>query len=235
VEQVAQAPSGGNEGNARQGGRGGNGQSQSRQGGGRGGDGQQGGGNAQGGETGGRRGDSAPSPECQAVGQRIRAANESGRQPTDEDRAKQRDCTAQMAGTGRTNRPSNALLRSGRAGRGGGGNPGGGRGGGGGGGGSVSRPRSTNRPGIVFMPGANGPEPRQVTLGYSDLDFTEVVNGLQEGEKVYLVTAARLLKQQQDNLDRMRQRMQGPVPGMANPGGGGPGGGGGGPRGGGGR
>ncbi|MEX2284926.1 MAG: efflux RND transporter periplasmic adaptor subunit [Gemmatimonadota bacterium] len=167
---------------------------------------------------GGRQGDTTPTPECQAVSQRVREATESGRQPTDEDRAKQRTCNAQSVG--RTNRP--ATVGRGRGGRGG---PGGG--GGRGGGASSIRPRPTNRPGVVFLPGPNGPEPRQVTLGYSDLDYTEVVSGLKAGEKVYLVTAARLLKQQQDNVDRMRQRMQGPVPGMANPGGGG------GPRGGG--
>jgi HlyD family secretion protein len=165
----------------------------------------------------GRRGESAPSPECQSVMARVRQVRESGQTVSEEDRAKQRACFSQM-GMGRGPRMNRGGGGGGDRDRGRGGQ--GGRGGGGGG----SRSRSSNRPGVVFVPGANGPEPRQVTLGYSDLDFTEVVTGLKAGDQVYLVTAARLLKQQQEQQERMRQRMQGPVPGM----GGQPGGGGGG-------
>jgi HlyD family secretion protein len=174
--------------------------------------------NGQGSDAGGQ-GQSTPSPECQAVSERMRAARETGKQPSEEDRAKSRTCF-QQSGGGRTNRPVMTGNRGGgRGGRGGGG--------GGGGSGSMARPRPSNRPGIVFVPGPDSiPQPRQVTLGYSDLDYTEVVSGLKAGEKVYLVTAARLLKQQQENVDRMRERMQGPVPGMTGPAGGGPGGGG---------
>ncbi len=80
--------------------------------------------------------------------------------------------------------------------------------------GAQGAPRSTNRPGIVFVPGAAGPEPRIVTLGVNDWDYTEVVSGLKEGDKVFLMTAARLQQQQAERADRMRQRTSGPMGGM---------------------
>jgi HlyD family secretion protein len=75
------------------------------------------------------------------------------------------------------------------------------------------RPGS-NRPGIVFVPGPNGPEPRMVMLGVNDWEYTEVVGGLKEGDKVFMMTAARLAQQQKDMADRMRQRSAGPMGGM---------------------
>jgi HlyD family secretion protein len=161
--------------------------------------------------TAARQEQAQPSAECQSVLARMRELRETGRTATEEERAKQRQCF-QQSGAGRSG-PRVAGMNRGRGG--------GGRGGDRpvGGGSQARAPRSTNRPGVVFVPGANGPEPRQVVLGYSDLDFTEVVSGLKADEQVYLVTAARLLKQQQEQEDRMRQRMQGPVPGMAQPGG----------------
>lgn len=62
------------------------------------------------------------------------------------------------------------------------------------------------RLGIVFVPGANGPEPRMVMLGVNDWDFTEVISGLKEGEKVFLMTAARLQQQNKEAADRIKQR-----------------------------
>lgn len=89
--------------------------------------------------------------------------------------------------------------------------------------------RSQSRPGIVFVPGANGPEPRMVMLGVNDWDYTEVVSGLKEGDKVFLMTAARLAQQERERADRMRER-SGAMGGMRNTqqqqqGGGNPGGG----------
>jgi HlyD family secretion protein len=43
-------------------------------------------------------------------------------------------------------------------------------------------------------------------LGVNDWDYTEVISGLTEGEKIFLMTAARLQQQQQQMQDRMRQR-----------------------------
>jgi HlyD family secretion protein len=76
--------------------------------------------------------------------------------------------------------------------------------------------RGTNRPSIVFVPGQNGPEPRMVMIGVNDWDYTEVISGLKEGDKVFLMTAARLAQQQKDAADRMRQRSSGALGGMRN-------------------
>ena len=164
----------------------------------------------------------APSGECQAIMRKVRAARETGTTLSEEDRAKSRECFSQMGGTA-GGQPTMGGARPG-GNQGGRGGAGGGRGGRSFGGGA-GRGRATSRPAVVFVPTPNGPEPRSVMLGYSDLDYTEVLSGLKAGEQVYLVTAARLLQQQQENLERMRQRMQGPVPGMSTPQGGrGPGG-----------
>jgi HlyD family secretion protein len=53
-----------------------------------------------------------------------------------------------------------------------------------------------------------------VTLGVNDWDYTEVISGLEEGDKVFLMTAARLAQQQRDMADRMRQRNSGALGGM---------------------
>lgn len=65
---------------------------------------------------------------------------------------------------------------------------------------------------------------RIIQTGQSNLDYTEVVSGLKEGEHVVLLSALALQSQRQAQQDRLRQN--------ASPLGGGPGGGGGGPRGG---
>ncbi|HEX2189350.1 MAG TPA: efflux RND transporter periplasmic adaptor subunit [Longimicrobiaceae bacterium] len=78
------------------------------------------------------------------------------------------------------------------------------------------------RPGVVFVEGATGPEARRVTLGVSDWEHTEVLGGLEAGERVRLMSAARLKQEQQQVSDRMRQRAGGGIM----PGGGGPTGGG---------
>ncbi len=95
------------------------------------------------------------------------------------------------------------------------------------------------QPGIVFIKGAQGPEPKFVLLGLSDWDNTEVLSGLEPGAEVYLISIARLKQQQEQFADRMRQRAGGGMlgGGQQQSGGGGSrsgaGGGGGGSRGGG--
>jgi HlyD family secretion protein len=69
------------------------------------------------------------------------------------------------------------------------------------------------RPGIVFVQTATGVEPRSVLLGVNDWDYTEVIRGVEPGERVMLISVARLQQQQQEMLDRMRQRNSGPFPG----------------------
>lgn len=102
----------------------------------------------------------------------------------------------------------------------------GGWGGGRGGRGSRDGRQGTGdtRPGIVFVQGANGTEPRRVMLGLSDWENSEVVSGLEPGEKVLLISVAQLKAQQQKSTERMRQMTGGMIPGA---------GGGAGPRGGG--
>jgi HlyD family secretion protein len=64
-------------------------------------------------------------------------------------------------------------------------------------------------PGVVFVKGAKGPEPKFVLLGLSDWDYTEVIRGLEPNADVYLISVARLKQQQTEFTDRMRQRAGG--------------------------
>ena len=93
-----------------------------------------------------------------------------------------------------------------------------------------ARGEGDERPGVVFVQGAQGPEPKTVVLGLSDWDFTEVVRGLEPGKEVYLISVARLQQQQDQFTSRMRERagggMFGGGGGGQRPGGGPPGGGG---------
>ncbi|HUH12208.1 MAG TPA: efflux RND transporter periplasmic adaptor subunit [Longimicrobiales bacterium] len=74
-------------------------------------------------------------------------------------------------------------------------------------GGAGQQPASGDaRRAMVFVRGAEGPEPRMVTLGLNDWDFTEVVSGLEPGERVYLISVARLQQQQDQMLERVRSR-----------------------------
>jgi HlyD family secretion protein len=100
--------------------------------------------------------------------------------------------------------------------------------------------RARLRQGVVFVQtgtdttDAKNPrlifEPRVVMLGLQNYDYTEVASGLKEGEIVALLSAATMQVQRNAQNDRIRQNMQGPIPGAA----GGAGGGRGGPTGGGG-
>ncbi len=66
---------------------------------------------------------------------------------------------------------------------------------------------------VLFVKGPDGPEPRLVTLGLNDWDRTEVVNGVEAGEEVVLISVARLRQQQEDMVNRIRERTGGPIPG----------------------
>ena len=66
------------------------------------------------------------------------------------------------------------------------------------------------RPAITFVVSADGTiEPRPILIGVNDWDNTEVLVGLEEGEEVALIGAAQLQAQQQEFIDRMRERMGG--------------------------
>jgi HlyD family secretion protein len=97
-----------------------------------------------------------------------------------------------------------------------------------------ARPART-RPGLVFVAEGNTYTPRVVTLGAGNYDFTEVVSGLREGERVALLASLAVQAEREERNERFRSRMGG-IPGMQGGGagqGGGPRGGGGGPGGGG--
>jgi HlyD family secretion protein len=97
-------------------------------------------------------------------------------------------------------------------------------------GGQPRRPRS----GLVFVATDSTNkkfEPRVLQLGQGNFDYTEVMSGLKEGDRVVLISALQMQANRQAQNDRTRQNMG--VPGLnpnAGPGGGGrgPGGGGGG-------
>lgn len=117
----------------------------------------------------------------------------------------------------------------------GGGNGAGGRPGGGGRGGAGGRrvdPNATPRSGMVFVQKDGTWEPRVLRLGIANYDFTEVQSGLEEGEKVALMSAAILQLRRQEQMDRTKA-MASPLGGGAGMSGRGgpPGGGGGGGRG----
>jgi HlyD family secretion protein len=81
----------------------------------------------------------------------------------------------------------------------------------GGRGGAMNAGGGEVRPGVVFVKGPNGPEPRTVLLGLSDWDYTEVVRGLEPGTQVYLISVARLQQQQEQNANRTRERAGGGI------------------------
>jgi HlyD family secretion protein len=125
--------------------------------------------------------------------------------------------------------------RSGGNGANGGGE--GGNGAGSGSGNGAARTAGVTRPraGLVFVQVAGKFEPRLVSLGASNYDYSEVLSGLKEGETVATLNVAALQARRDQQNDRMRQNST--VPGVQRaapagaPAGGGPGGGGGGGRG----
>jgi HlyD family secretion protein len=128
-------------------------------------------------------GQAGAAADCAALMQRMRTDRSS---LTDADRAKLRECMPQGG-------PQGGGRRAGQ---------GGGRGG-----------EGETRMGVVFVQGESGPTPRRVVLGVNDWDHTEIVQGLEAGEAVVLMSVARIQQQQQQMLDRFRQSQSGPFPG----------------------
>ena len=106
-----------------------------------------------------------------------------------------------------------------------GGNRRGGRGGGGSGAGGQRRqdPNATPRSGLVFVQKGTTWEPRLLRLGIANYDFTEVQSGVEENEKVALMSAAILQLRRQQQMDRTKA-MASPLGGTGGAMGGGPGG-----------
>jgi HlyD family secretion protein len=61
---------------------------------------------------------------------------------------------------------------------------------------AVGAVAAEGRMGVVFVQGATGVESRNVVLGLSDWDYTEIISGLADGEKVILISVARMREQQ---------------------------------------
>ena len=68
------------------------------------------------------------------------------------------------------------------------------------------------RPALVFVGDSGRWTPRMIMVGIANYDFTEVLSGVSEGEKVALLGAATMQMQRQQQTDRMRN--MGGVPGM---------------------
>jgi HlyD family secretion protein len=71
------------------------------------------------------------------------------------------------------------------------------------------------RPGLVFVQKGQTFEARMVRLGVANYDYTEVIGGLQEGDKVALLSAAALQAQRQQQNDRMKSMTGAGMPGVS--------------------
>jgi hypothetical protein len=78
------------------------------------------------------------------------------------------------------------------------------------------------RAALVYVAAGSTFVPRVIRAGMSDLDYTEVVSGLEEGEQVVLLSALSMQARRDSAMQRMRDRSGGGMPGA--PGGGGGGG-----------
>jgi len=89
---------------------------------------------------------------------------------------------------------------------------------GGGAGGFTRQARSTDAGGgryIVFAKRGGTPTPVWIRTGLTDLDYSEVLQGLKESDSVYVLPSASLVQSQQDMRQRMNQITGGgAVPGM---------------------
>ena len=86
---------------------------------------------------------------------------------------------------------------------------------------SSSAPAPTRRPRaavaryIVFVKRAAGIEPRWIRTGLTDLDYSEVLDGLQQGDSVLVLPSASLIESQQEMRERInRVTGGGGLPGM---------------------
>ncbi|HEY7406948.1 MAG TPA: efflux RND transporter periplasmic adaptor subunit [Gemmatimonadaceae bacterium] len=75
-------------------------------------------------------------------------------------------------------------------------------------------PNGGGRRGLVFVAKGATFEPRVVALGIANYDYSEVLSGLTEGERVAIITAAALQQRRQQQLERFRGMTGGGVPGM---------------------
>ncbi|HEX9564892.1 MAG TPA: efflux RND transporter periplasmic adaptor subunit [Gemmatimonadaceae bacterium] len=80
--------------------------------------------------------------------------------------------------------------------------------------------RAAARAALVYVVAGSTYVPRVIRAGMSDLDYTEVVSGLEEGEQVVLLSALSMQARRDSAMERMRARSGG-IPGAPPTGGGG--------------
>ena len=89
----------------------------------------------------------------------------------------------------------------------------------GGPGGAGGRPRGSSDPQfggsfIAFVKTPEGPKAVPVRTGLTDLDHSEVLSGLKEGDSVLVLPSASMVQSQQEFKNRVRSMTGGGVPGM---------------------
>jgi len=107
-------------------------------------------------------------------------------------------------------------------GGGGGGGPGGGAGPGGGGHGGAGPGGGWAGGGgrfIVFVLRDGSPRPVEIQTGLSDLDYVEVLSGVEEGDTVLVLPSASLVASQEQVRERIQRMTGGGIPGMQQQGG----------------
>jgi HlyD family secretion protein len=67
---------------------------------------------------------------------------------------------------------------------------------------------------VVLLKTTNGLEPRVVRIGISDFDYSEVLDGLKEGDQVALLSVAAVEAKRQSDQAQLRQRMGSGMPGV---------------------
>jgi HlyD family secretion protein len=89
--------------------------------------------------------------------------------------------------------------------------------------GEFSSVRSRARPALVFISDSGVYKPRVIRVGAANLDYTEVISGLNEGDRVALLSVAQAAAARELANERMRTMtgtgMPGSVPGGTSPGG----------------
>lgn len=80
--------------------------------------------------------------------------------------------------------------------------------------GEFTSARARARPALVFVADSSGYKPRVVRVGASNLDYTEIVSGLSEGEKVALLSVAQQAANRAQQNERIRTMTGGGMPGM---------------------
>jgi HlyD family secretion protein len=74
--------------------------------------------------------------------------------------------------------------------------------------------RARPRTGLVFVAENNTYTPRVIRLGVGNFDYTEVLSGVKEGDRVALLAAAAMQARRDEQNNRQRNMMGGGVPGM---------------------